>query len=44
MISSQGNWPNLKSLDITGNCLNGEAMAMLVKGIWPRLVSVALSF
>ena len=42
LVLSQGNWPCLRELDVSG--LVAESMTWLVKGDWPMLSSVFLKF
>lgn len=44
LLLSQGNWPCLACLDVSGSCLDVEGMAFLAKGNWPLLAAIILSF
>lgn len=44
MLLSQGNWPNLAELDISGNSLDAEGMSLLANGNRPLLAIISLSF
>lgn len=38
----QGDWPVLKDLDVSDNCLDAEGMALLARGNWPVLRDIKL--